>query len=73
MKSRFVNSRTGAHGSTIKYNSSISSQVVKMTVVDGRGNVIEISDPTDLKAFKINLGLLGIYSSSLFRIYKYFY
>lgn len=51
---------TGAHGSTIRYNSSLSSQVVKMTVVDGRGNVVVISDPEDLKAFKINLGLLGI-------------
>lgn len=51
---------TGAHGSTIKYNASISAQVAKMTIVDGRGDVVEISDPTDLKAFKINLGLLGI-------------
>lgn len=31
-----------------------------MTVVDGRGEVVVISDPEDLKAFKINLGLLGI-------------
>lgn len=51
---------TGAHGSTIKYNSTLSSQVVKMTVVDGLGNVVEISDKSDLKAFKVNLGLLGI-------------
>ncbi len=51
---------TGAHGSTIKYNASISSQVVKMTVVDGHGKVVEISDGIDLEAFKVNLGLLGI-------------
>lgn len=50
---------TGAHGSTIKYNASISSQVVKMTIVNGKGEVQEISDSQDLKAFRINLGLLG--------------
>ncbi|KAJ6643890.1 L-gulonolactone oxidase 5 [Pseudolycoriella hygida] len=51
---------TGAHGSTIKFNASISSQVVGLTIVDGMGNVREISDPDDLKAFRVNLGLLGI-------------
>lgn len=51
---------TGAHGSTIKYNSSISAQVVSMTVVDGNGQKIVISDPDDLKLFKTHLGLLGM-------------
>lgn len=50
---------TGAHGSTIRYNASISSQVVGLTVVDGMGNVRKISEPNDLKSFRINLGLLG--------------
>lgn len=50
---------TGAHGSTIRYNASISSQVVGLTVVDGMGNVREISDPVDLRSFRLNLGLLG--------------
>jgi L-gulonolactone oxidase len=50
---------TGAHGSTFKYNSSISSQVVRMTIVDGLGNVREISEEEDLYAFRIHLGLLG--------------
>lgn len=50
---------TGAHGSTVRYNASISSQVVGLTVVDGMGNVREISDPNDLKSFRVNLGLLG--------------
>jgi hypothetical protein len=50
---------TGAHGSTFKYNSSISSQVVRMTIIDGLGNVREISEENDLNAFRIHLGLLG--------------
>ncbi|KAJ6638838.1 L-gulonolactone oxidase, partial [Pseudolycoriella hygida] len=49
---------TGSHGSTIKYNASISSQVVGLTVVDGRGKVREITHPEDLRAFRLNLGLL---------------
>lgn len=50
---------TGAHGSTIKYNASISSQVVGLTIVNGSGQVEEISDPEDLKSFRLALGLLG--------------
>ncbi|XP_037041555.1 L-gulono-1,4-lactone dehydrogenase-like isoform X3 [Bradysia coprophila] len=70
---------TGAHGSTIKYNSTISSQVVKLTVVDGLGNVAEISDPADLRAFKVNLGLLGIivdvtlYTVPLYKVHAHNY
>ncbi|XP_037029702.1 L-gulonolactone oxidase 5-like isoform X2 [Bradysia coprophila] len=51
---------TGAHGSSIKYTSSISSQVVRMTAVNGLGEKVEIVDPEDLKSFKVHLGLLGI-------------
>lgn len=51
---------TGSHGSTIKYNASLSSQVVGVRIVDGQGNIQDISDPEDLKAFRIHLGLLGI-------------
>lgn len=50
---------TGSHGSTIKYNASISSQVVGLTVVDGQGIVRRITDSEDLRAFRLNLGLLG--------------
>lgn len=50
---------TGSHGSTIKYNASISSQVVGLLVVDGTGQVRRITDSEDLKAFRLNLGLLG--------------
>ncbi|KAJ6645515.1 L-gulonolactone oxidase [Pseudolycoriella hygida] len=51
---------TGAHGSSIKFHSTISAQVTKMTIVDGRGTVKVISTSNDLKAFKIHLGLLGV-------------
>lgn len=50
---------TGSHGSTLKYNASISSQVVGLTVVDGQGIVRTITDSEDLRAFRLNLGLLG--------------
>lgn len=50
---------TGAHGSSIKYHASISSQVAKVKIVNGVGKVEEITDPADLQAFKLHLGLLG--------------
>lgn len=39
---------TGAHGSTIKYHASISSQVARMTILNGSGQLEEITDPKDL-------------------------
>lgn len=50
---------TGAHGSSIKYHASISEQVTKVKIVNGKGKIEEITDPTDLRAFKMHLGLLG--------------
>lgn len=52
---------TGAHGSTLRYNASISDQVVALTIVDGTGTVRQItSDSPDLPAFRLHLGLLGV-------------
>ncbi|XP_037049943.1 L-gulono-1,4-lactone dehydrogenase-like [Bradysia coprophila] len=51
---------TGAHGSTIKYRDSLSAQVAGVKIVDGMGEIKTITDPTELKAFRIHLGLLGI-------------
>ena len=51
---------TGAHGSSIKYTSSISEQVVGMLIVDGMAQVRKITAEEDLKAFRVNLGLLGV-------------
>lgn len=50
---------TGSHGSTIQYNASISAQVISLTIVDGQGYVRQISEMDDLRAFRLNLGLLG--------------
>lgn len=50
---------TGAHGSTIRWKASLSSQVVGMTIVDGLGQVRTITDENDLRAFRVHLGLLG--------------
>lgn len=50
---------TGAHGSSILHNASISAQVLSLRIVDGLGKLRDISDPEDLKAFRIHLGLLG--------------
>lgn len=51
---------TGAHGSTLKYNSTISALVRRMTVVNGLGQIVEIFTSDDLKAFSVHLGLLGM-------------
>lgn len=64
---------TGAHGSTIKYNASLSSQMVGIRIVDGNGEIQDIFDAEDLKAFRIHLGLLGVVLSVTFHtvpIYK---
>jgi len=50
----------GAHGSSLLHPTSLSDQVLKVTIVDGLGNIHEISDPEELKAFRVHLGLLGI-------------
>lgn len=51
---------TGAHGSSLKYTSSISEQVVELGIVDGLGNLRTISSEEDLASFRVHLGLLGI-------------
>lgn len=62
---------TGAHGSTIRYNASISSQVVGLTIVNGTGQIQKISDPEDLKAFRMAVGLLGkTYEIKSYNFYK---
>lgn len=51
----------GSYGTGLRYPSSLSEQIVSMTVVDGRGQILKITkDEEDFKAFRVNLGLLGI-------------
>lgn len=56
---------TGAHGSSIKFHSSLSAQVVKMTIVNGLGKVMVISSRKDLRSFRVHLGLLGNYDCQM--------
>lgn len=51
---------TSAHGSSLKFPSTLSQQVVKMTIVNGLGRKQVISSPEDLKSFRAHLGLLGM-------------
>lgn len=52
---------TGAHGSSIKYHASISAQVANLKIVNANGEVQVITDSEDLKAFRMHLGLLGMW------------
>lgn len=51
---------TGAHGTSIRYPATVSDQIVGIVMVDGLGNIRNITDREALKAFKTHLGLLGI-------------
>lgn len=51
---------TGAHGSSLKHPASISDQIIGLQVVTGTGELVNINDTKTLKAFRVNLGLLGI-------------
>ena len=50
---------SGTHGSQLEKNVSTSDQVVSMKIVNGRGELVELSG-SDLKAAAVNLGLLGV-------------
>jgi L-gulonolactone oxidase len=58
---------TGAHGSTLKHPSSLSDQVLSLLIVDGSGEIRNISDPIELQAFRLHLGLCGIVISITFK------
>lgn len=50
----------GAHGSNLRQPGTVSDQVTSLRIVDGRGDIRNISDSLELRAFKAHLGLLGI-------------
>src|SRR3954468_17615195 len=50
---------TGTHGTGERYR-NLSANVVGMRLFDGRGEVVELSDPEDLKAARVSLGALGV-------------
>lgn len=63
---------SGSHGSSLKHPTSISDQVVSMVIVDGLGKIRTISNPKELKAFRVHLGLLGIVYEVTLRIVPQF-
>src|SRR3954447_3145419 len=50
---------TGARGTGERYR-SLSANVVGMRLVDGRGKVVELTDPEDLRAARVSVGALGV-------------
>jgi len=50
----------GVHGSTLLHHACLSDFVVSLKVIDGLGNIQVIDKAQDLRAFRVNLGLLGI-------------
>src|SRR3954468_13255750 len=50
---------TGTHGTGERYR-NLSANVVGMRLVDGRGNVVELTDPEDLRAARVSIGALGV-------------
>src|SRR3954451_19183036 len=50
---------TGTHGTGETYR-NLSANVVGMRLVDGRGDVVELTDPEDLRAARVSVGALGV-------------
>src|SRR4051794_1079918 len=50
---------TGTHGTGERYR-NLSANVVGMRLVDGRGDVVELTDPEDLRAARVSVGALGV-------------
>ncbi|CAL8073253.1 unnamed protein product [Orchesella dallaii] len=50
---------TGAHGSSLIHPTTLSDQIVQLTIINGMGEFETIKDPDELKAFRVHLGLLG--------------
>jgi FAD-linked oxidoreductase len=50
---------TATHGTGVSFQ-NLSANVVGMRVVDGRGEVAEVTDPEGLRAARVALGALGV-------------
>jgi hypothetical protein len=51
---------TGAHGSSLRHPPSLSDQIIRLTVVDGLGEIRIVDDPLEVNAWRVHLGLLGV-------------
>ncbi|HEY3185920.1 MAG TPA: D-arabinono-1,4-lactone oxidase [Solirubrobacteraceae bacterium] len=50
---------TATHGTGARFR-NLSANVVGMRLVDGRGDLVELTDPEDLRAARVSLGALGV-------------
>ena len=50
---------TATHGTGARFR-NLSANVVGMRLVDGQGEVVELTDPEDLRAARVSLGALGV-------------
>jgi len=59
---------TGARGSSLLHQTSLSDQIIAAEFVDGNGEIQTIDESsTDFPAFRVHLGLLGIITQVSFR------
>lgn len=67
---------TSSHGSSTQHNAVISNQVQSITLVDGLGNIRELSknttDPDTWKAATASLGMLGVITHVRLKVRKAF-
>ena len=59
---------SGTHGSTLKQGASLQEYVTAITIIDGLGEVRKVQDATDLKALRVNLGVLGVVVDATFKV-----
>ncbi|KAJ3145209.1 hypothetical protein HK101_002522 [Irineochytrium annulatum] len=59
---------TGAHGSTIKHAATLSDQLIGLVFVDGLGKVRNVTDPTQLDAIRVHLGVIGVVIEAVFPV-----
>jgi FAD-linked oxidoreductase len=50
---------TATHGTGARFQ-NLAANVVGMRLVDGRGDVVEITDPDELRAARVSVGALGV-------------
>ncbi len=63
---------TGAHGTNLHSSATLSDDIVSLVLIDGLGNIRNISEPSSLQAFRAHLGLLGVvYEVTLSTIPQY--
>lgn len=63
---------TGAHASSLKVPAAVHDYVDSVTLVDGLGRIVQVTEKEQLEAVRANLGLLGIVTEINFNAVKAF-